>query len=334
MDDDILICLEGSSSALLAAYQAFGLERAVQGDAGLDWTFGAVEAPCPPFCVARRDNRIIGLSANIAARVKLGRGEGFAFQAVDSFVSEEARGRRLFSRLAHGFADAAGEAGCDVTWGFPNANAAPAWFGGLGWRNFGQVPFLVRPLNASFLLRKAGLPGAFRLARGARVDSVSPRQFGIETDDVWAHFSRDIGCAVVRDADALNHRIFGAPHAHDYRVAMYGEGEDRALVVSRVVEKHGSRIAYVLEAIGGAALGPLLASELRKLALEGAQIALAWCFGWSPNYRAYRRAGFLPIPERLRPVEINFGARALSARGAAAEVRENWYLSYLDSDGI
>jgi len=334
MDDDIQIGLEGSSPALLAAYQAFGLERAGQGEAGLGWTFGAAEAPCPPFCVARRENRIIGLSANIPARVKLGPEEGFAFQAVDSFVSEEARGKRLFSRLAHGFADAAGEAGCDVTWGFPNANAAPAWFGGLGWQNFGQVPFLVRPLDAAFLLRKAGLPGAFRLARGARVKNVSPRQFGSETDDVWARFSRDIGCAVVRDADALNHRIFGAPHAQEYRVAMYGESAERALVVSRVVEKHGSQIAYVLEAIGGAALGPLLASELHHLAIEGAQIALAWCFGWSPNYRSYCRAGFLPIPERLRPVEINFGARALSARGGAAEVRENWYLSYLDSDGI
>lgn len=334
MDDDIRIGLEGSSAALLAAYQAFGLERAGLGEEGLDWTFAAGEAPCLPFCVARREDRIIGLSANIAARVKLGSEEGFAFQAVDSFVSEEARGKRLFSRLAHGFADAAGEAGCDVTWGFPNANAAPAWFGGLGWRNFGQVPFLVRPLDASFLLRKARLPGSFRLARGARVSSDLPRQFGSETNDLWARFSGDIGCAVARDADALNHRIFGAPHAHEYRVAMHGEGAERAVVVSRVVEKHGSRIAYVLEAIGGAALGPLLASELRYLALERAQIALAWCFNWSPNYRTYRRAGFLPIPERLRPVEINFGARALSARGAAAEVRENWYLSYLDSDGV
>ena len=334
MDDDIRIGLEASSPALLAAYQAFGLERAALGEAGLDWTFAAPDSPCPPFCVARRDDLIIGLSANIAARVKLGDEQGIACQAVDSFVSEEARGKRLFSRLAHGFADAAAEAGCDVTWGFPNANAAPAWFGGLGWQNFGQVPFLVRPLDAAYLLRKAGLPGSFRLARGTEVQSISPREFGSETDDLWARFSRNIGCAVVRDAAALNHRIFGAPHGGEYRIAMHGHGKDRALVISRLAERHGSRIAYVLEAMGGAALGPLLASELRHHALAGAEIALAWCFGWSPNYRAYRGAGFLPLPERLRPVEINFGARSLSARGAAAEVRENWYLSYLDSDGI
>lgn len=334
MDDDIQIDLEGFSPELLEAYEEFGLERARQGAAGLEWTFGAPAALCPPFCVARSGERIIGLSANIANRVKLGAKEGMAFQAVDSFVSEEARGKRLFSRLAHGFADAACEAGVDVMWGFPNANAAPAWFGGLGWHNFGQVPFVFRPLNASYLLGKFGLSGGLRLARGKQVASVSPREFASETNQLWARFSRDIGCAVVRDAEALNRRVFGAPQGDAYRVSMYGEGDDRALVISRVLEKHGSRIAYVLEAMGGKALTPLLQSEMSHLAQQGAQIALAWCFRWSPNFRDFRRSGFYPMPERLRPIEINFGARALSSRGIAAEVRKNWYLSYLDSDGI
>lgn len=334
MDDGIQIGLEGTSPELLAAYHDFGLERASQGVAGIEWSFGFSAAPCPPFCVARSDERIIGLSANIAARLKLGTEEGIAFQAVDSFVSEAARGKRLFSRLAHSFADAAGEAGVDVMWGFPNANAAPAWFGGLGWRNFGQVPFLIRPLNASFLLRKFGLSQSLRLARGKTVESVSPSAFAGETDQLWARFSSNISCAVQRDAEALNRRIFAAPHSKDYRISMYGKGEDRALVITRIMEKHGYRIAYVLEAMGGKALKPLLQSEMIHLARQGAEIALAWCFPWSPNFRDFRRSGFYPMPERLRPVEINFGARALSPRGAAAEVRENWYLSYLDSDGI
>jgi hypothetical protein len=137
MDDNIQISLEGTTPGLLAVYADFGLERAKQGAAGIEWTFDATGAPCPPFCVARSGGRIIGLSANIAGRVKLEAEEGVAFQAVDSFVSEEVRGKRLFTRLASGFADAAAEAGVDVMWGFPNANAAPAWFGRLGWHNFG-----------------------------------------------------------------------------------------------------------------------------------------------------------------------------------------------------
>jgi hypothetical protein len=334
MDDDIQIDLEGFSPDLLAAYHSFGLDRAIAGAAGIEWTFGTPAAPCPPFCIARCDKAIIGLSANIAARMKLDTEVGTAFQAVDSFVSEAARGKRLFSRLAQRFADAAGEAGVDVTWGFPNANAAPAWFGGLGWRNFGQVPFLFRPLNASFVFGKLGLPLSLRLARSKRVAIVSPREFGPETDQLWARFSRAIPCAVMRDAAALNRRIFGAPHHDAYRVSMLGEGDDRALVITRVLEKHGARVAYVVEAMGGNALGPLLQSEMAHLAQEGAEMALAWCFPWSPGFRAFRGEGFYPMPERLRPVEINFGARALTPRGAVAEVRENWYLSYLDSDGI
>ncbi len=334
MNDDIQIGIEGISPDLLAAYREFGLDRTSQGAEGIEWTFGAGAAACLPFCVARKDERIIGLSANIAARMKLGAEEGTAFQAVDSFVSEEARGKRLFSRLATRFADAAGEAGVDATWGFPNANAAPAWFGGLGWQNFGQVPFLVRPLNASYFLGRLGLPGGFRLARGKTIPSVALQAFGQETDELWARFSQAIGCTIVRDAEALNRRIFGAPHRDAYRVSMYGEGDDRALVITRMQDKHGARIAYVVEAMGGRALGPLLQSEMIHLAREGAQIALAWSFPWSPNNRAFRKTGFLSLPERFRPVEINFGARALTPRGQAAEVRENWYISYLDSDGI
>jgi GNAT superfamily N-acetyltransferase len=334
LSDNISIAIEHFSPDLLAAYEAFGLERASEGAVGIEWAFPSEGAPCAPFCVARTEGRIIGLSANIAGRIKLGGAQGTAYQAVDSFVSEEARGKRLFTRLASEFADAAEQAGVDVTWGFPNANAAPAWFGKLGWQNFGQVPFLVRPLNASYALRRLGLPGGFALARGRPVASVQPTAFSAETDDLWARFSRDIACGIVRDAAALNRRIFAAPHGHEYRVSLYGEGEDAALVISRLMHKHGSTIAYVLEAMGGRALAPLLRAEMAHFARQGAEMALAWCFPWSPNFGAYRSAGFFRLPERLRPVEINFGARALTPLGEAAMRRENWYLSYLDSDGI
>jgi hypothetical protein len=32
------------------------------------------------------------------------------------------------------------------------------------------------------------------------------------------------------------------------------------------------------------------------------------------------------------PIEIHFGSLALAPQGAISERRENWYLSYLDSD--
>jgi hypothetical protein len=34
----------------------------------------------------------------------------------------------------------------------------------------------------------------------------------------------------------------------------------------------------------------------------------------------------------LRPIEINFGARALTAAGAPVMQEASWYISFLDSD--
>lgn len=328
------IGLERINPDLVTAYNRFGLQRASQGEEGLDWTFGADPSGIPPFCVARNDDRILGLAANIPQRIKLDEVEGSAFQAVDSFVSEEARGMGLFSKLAGGFADAAQEQGADVHWGFPNANAAPAWFGRLGWQDFGEVPFLIKPLNASYFLRKLKLPGGMRLSRGKSVKAELLNEFSSEVDAIWSGFSKGVRCAVVRDASALNHRVFGAPHSSEYRVVKYGTGKDAALVVSRIMEKHGGKIAYILEAMGGKALAPLLKSELGALAQAGAEVALAWCFPHSPNYGSYKSSGFFSLPERFRPAKIYFGARALSPAGAAALGRHGWYLSYLDSDGV
>ena len=80
-------------------------------------------------------------------------------------------------------------------------------------------------------------------------------------------------------------------------------------------------------------LARLLLSELARAARSGAEVALAWCPKSAPNYGVYRKAGFFPVPPRLRPIEINFGARALRAECAAAAAAETpRYVSFLDSD--
>ena len=106
------------------------------------------------------------------------------------------------------------------------------------------------------------------------------------------------------------------------------------MVATREAAKHGGRIAYLMEAMGGPGLANLLQSELARLRDRGTELVLAWSFPWSPNYRTLRKCGFLPFPRALRPIEIWFGAKTYSRRGAEAADLNNWYLSYLDSDTI
>ena len=106
------------------------------------------------------------------------------------------------------------------------------------------------------------------------------------------------------------------------------------MVATREAAKHGGSIAYLMEAMGGSGLEDLLQSELARLRDRGVELVLAWSFPWSPNYRTLRKCGFLPFPRALRPIEIWFGAKSYSRRGAEATDLKNWYLSYLDSDTI
>jgi len=153
-------------------------------------------------------------------------------------------------------------------------------------------------------------------------------------DGLWDRFAPSIHCATVRDQTFLNHRLFGAPQAQGYRVVAEMDPQGGVLVATHETEKHGGRIGYIMEAMGGAALRGVLNSELARLRDRGVELALAWCYPWSPNYSALRRCGFLPLPQRLRPIRIWFGGQAISTRAASSVRRENWYLSYLDSDTV
>jgi GNAT superfamily N-acetyltransferase len=328
---NITISVEGLSPELLDAYSVSGMERGKAGTRAINWAFGGNETA---FSVARSGDKVVGISSYIKSNMQFGIDRGTGFQAVDSFVAPEMRGKGLFTSLAKAYADHAQDRGSDLVWGFPNDNAAPAWFGKLGWANHGQVPFLVKPLRAGYFLRKLRLGGDFPLSSGRDQNLEPINEVGNWADELWETFSTGVGCATTRDSTFLNHRLFGAPHAQQYRVVGETTANGGALVATREAEKHGGRIAYVMEALGTSALRGVLESELSRLRDRGVELALAWAYPWSPNYSAFRRSGFLPLPERIRPIRIWFGGRAMSQKSAKALDLENWYMSYLDSDTV
>ena len=326
--DAVRIALEPASDDLRAAYLRFGLDRAASGAAGLDWSFGDA-----PFAVARLGGRVVGLSAYQPRRIALGAAEGRAFQAVDSYVDAAARGQGVFRRLADAFQAGAAGLGADVVWGLPNENAAPHWFGRGGWTDLGALPFVVRPLRASMLRRRllGGPPPPDHPAPGAPPDAAV---LGDWLDAAWDRFrggARGAAVAIRRDGAALRRRLLDGPDPASYR-AWADPGDDGALVVTRTLARHGARICYVMEALGGRRLHGPLRAALAAARADGAEVALAWCPVHAPNRPTLRRAGFVTLPERLRPTRIRLGARAASDRGRIAEGAGAWYLSYLDSD--
>ncbi|WP_375263927.1 GNAT family N-acetyltransferase [Palleronia sp.] len=325
------ISIEGVGPDVIDAYVSSGMERGKAGRAAIDWAFAKNGSA---FAVARQEGKVVGVSGYVRSQMRFGSHHGSAYQAIDSFVSDRMRGQGIFTKLARAYDAHAQENGADLVWGFPNDNAAPAWFKKMGWHRHGQVPFLIKPLRAGLLLRKLGLPVDIPLSL-ARDQNISPVEtFGEWADVLWERTAPNIGCGTVRDSAFLNYRIFASPHNADYRVVADTDTAQGALVVTREAQKHGGRIAYLMEALGKESLRELLASEIGRLRQREAEAVLAWSYPWSPNYRLLRRLGFLPLPERVRPIRIWFGTRPHSFRAGIADQQRQWYLSYLDSDTV
>lgn len=299
----------------------------------LEWRFDRHPCGSGHVAIAQSAGCIVGLNTFIPSPMVVNGTSIAAYQSMDTIVHPGWRGHGIFTRLVQTFVESPTKEPCELIWGFPNANSASGFFGKLGWRHLGQVPFLVKPLRAGYFLRKLGLPLDFALSRFRDENAPTISRFEDDVNDLWSRFASHFGCGVARTRDFLNWRLFGWP-ATGYRVAVSRSSQVEAFVATCVADKHGGRIGYVMEAAGDRGLAALLRSELGRLREQEVEVVLAWCFPWSPNYAAHRAVGFLPLPERLRPIKINFGTRCYAGRAEATAMARSWYFSYLDSDTV
>lgn len=314
----------------------------------LSWKFLRHPAAKGAVAAAELEGRIVGMIGFAPARLKLGAERIIAHQALDTVVDPVCRGKGVFVKLGRAFYEAAPRWTSEAAFGFPNENAAPGWFGKLEWTRLGTPPFLVKPLNAGYFARrvvgKAGalfdaLPlsligrpaGAGRAARIERFDQ--------RADALWEAFSAAIPCAVDRASDYLNWRLFDHPTATYETDAVFEGDTMKAFVTTHLADKHGGRIGYIMEAMAlpgaEADLVMLLKLAIARMREAKTDAVLAWAAPHAPCYGAYRKAGFLPMPDRIRPIHLYFGGKPLTATaGAGFGGERDWYLSYLDSDTV
>lgn len=336
---------EGDLGSFAACFERNGTPRRVE---ALRWQY--FEHPTQKLFVdlAVADGRIGAIYAVQPASVRVRGATRLAAQSVDTLVDADFRGRGLFTKMASSVYQRIDEEGGAFVYGFPNANSAPGFFKKLGWKTLDPVPFLVRPLRTGFVASKLPLGSwarrlpdfripilASRLGPGQELRPITDFE---SVEALWKRFAADVAVSVERSAAYLRWRLAkpGEPYVC---VGLFEGAELVAFCAYLTVDKHGGRVGYVVELIhepgrhdAGAAL---LGECLSRMASEGAEAVLAWAFRHSPNAKAYARAGFLPLPERLRPIELHIGVRPLdeSLSGVLGD-RRNWYISYCDSDTV
>lgn len=270
-------------------------------------------------------------------------------QAMDVLTDARLRGRGVFATLGAAADAYAAEQGVPVLFGFPNDKSGPGFWSKLGWTRLGPMPFLVRPLRTRYFLSRLPKIGkalgrmpdlALSRPRAPRVDgALEPlAEYGQELDALWERFAAGIPLAVHRDAAYLRWRYGKPGERYEARVLRRG-GRVEGLVIWTVKGKHGGRIGYLMEMLHDPARPDdgeaMLAAAVRAMAADGADALLAWSLPHSPNHAVYRRGGFLPMPERIRPIHINFGVKAIDpALDPVVRDVRSWYLSYSDSDTV
>lgn len=337
---------EAELAAFAACFERNGTVRRID---ALRWQYA--DNPTNEILVdlAVSDERIGAIYAVQPARVRVDGRQRLAAQSVDTLVDADFRGRGLFTKMADAVYGRVRAQGGAFVYGFPNANSAPGFFKKLGWVSLDPVPFLVRPLRTAFLASKLPVGAWSRRLPDLRLPILGPKpaasqeirpvtRFGPAIDALWERFSADVNVAVERSAEYLRWRL-SKPGERYECLGVFEGAELIAFCAYTTVDKHGGRIGYVIELLydpGCHQVGAaLLATCLSRMASDGADAVLAWSFGHSPNAKAYSKVGFVPLPEKLRPIELHLGVRPLDE--SLADVlrdRRSWYISYCDSDTV
>ena len=295
---------------------------------------------------------VAAIYATLPVRFQVNGRSHLAVQSLDTITDQRHRGKGLFVSLAKQLFARAAETGVSFVYGFPNSSSAPGFFKKLDWVSLDPLPMLLKPLRSRYFaarLPKVGaalgalpidLPLSFRGPH--RDEGLELREldgFDASTDEVWREFSADIPVALDRTRDYMTWRFRAKPNIA-YRIfGAVRKGRLEAFVVTTFADKHGGRIGYIMDVVQrpDAPKDALAALRQALAAFREAQCdaVLAWCFEHAPNYPTYRRAGFLPLPERVRPIKLHFGVRAFDPALRSVLVdRRNWYLSYCDSDTV
>lgn len=337
---------EAELAAFAACFERNGTVRRID---ALRWQYA--DNPTNEILVdlAVSDERIGAIYAVQPARVRVDGRQRLAAQSVDTLVDADFRGRGLFTKMADAVYGRVRAQGGAFVYGFPNANSAPGFFKKLGWVSLDPVPFLVRPLRTAFLASKLPVGAWSRRLPDLRLPILGPKpaasqeirpvtRFGPAIDALWERFSADVNVAVERSAEYLRWRL-SKPGERYECLGVFEGAELIAFCAYTTVDKHGGRVGYVVELLHEPgqekSAAALLAECLRRMASDRADAVLAWSLPHSPNAKAYSRVGFMPLPERLRPIELHVGVCPLDPSLTETLVdRRNWYLSYCDSDTV
>lgn len=315
----------------------------------VEWQFleGTINEQYVDIAIDRENDKVAGIYAVFPVCFQINGKDYVGSQSLDTITDIEYRGKGLFVNLAKSVYENAALGNVKLVYGFPNGNSIHGFAKKLDWKVLDPVPFLFKPLYTGYFTKKrkllSWLPN-IRIGFTNKVDNkikIQLRQeFPVDVNELWEQFSKNIVVSVKRNKEYLEWRYLKKPN-ENYKIAhaYTSSGSYIGFIIYCIKEKHGGKIAYIMEYIYDPTFGDQ-AENLMKFAVnqiieEKADCILSWCLEHSENYKHYRNGGFYVLPDKFRPIELHFGARCFDENlNELITNRSNWYLSYSDSDTV
>ena len=128
-----------------------GTERVLK---NLQWLHQQNLVKTSTIYYAMHNKDIAGIYTALPVLFKIGDDIKPALQSIDTLTDVAHRGKGLFPKLAKKlYADAEVD-NYALVYGIPNDSSAPGFFNKLQWTSFGEIPFLVKPLNIFYIINK------------------------------------------------------------------------------------------------------------------------------------------------------------------------------------
>ncbi|WP_339887716.1 GNAT family N-acetyltransferase [uncultured Flavobacterium sp.] len=316
----------------------------------IEWQFlkNPINKQYVDIAIDIKNNQTAAIYAIFPIKFKIKNSVLIGSQSLDTITDIDYRGKGLFINLAKDVYEKASQNDVKLVYGFPNGNSIYGFQKKLAWEVLDPVPFLIKPFRTSYFTNKISwlswLPNINLVRSNNKVNDnyrvESKNEFPLAVNEVWTKFSKTINVAVNRDKEYLDWRYINKP-LEDYKIVHAYNEENKYIgfVVFAVKSKHGGKIGYIMELVYNTDYKDagefLLKHATNQINQSKADCVLSWCLEHSPNYEAYKAQKFYNMPEKFRPIELHFGARSFDDNlYDVINKRENWYLSYSDSDTV
>jgi hypothetical protein len=272
-----------------------------------------------------------------------------ACQSLDTLTDINHRGKGLFVESANNVYKSASESDYKLVYGFPNGSSVHGFIKKLNWKLLDPVPFLFKPLKSGYFLKKIlgnsigsllnfNISSTKKIGLSKSEEIIEIKRFSKDSDVLWESFSSLFKVSINRNSDYLNWRFVEKPDENYKRYGFYRNGKLLGFIVFINKDKHSGNIGYIMELIvlpNEAEVGKkLLQWALNDFIKNKVDVILSWCFQHSPNFQIFKSKRFFDLPEKLKPIELHFGYANFNADEGIVCKRENWYLSYADSDTV